>query len=89
MYRYLPNMTPHFTTDGRSTKIHACKWQVRTLECMHYTALFFQNSTALKSITDIFSYKYNGNSLEIKQQSNFATIVKMIFAQYSSNNGKN
>ncbi|XP_027060510.1 protein artemis-like isoform X1 [Pocillopora damicornis] len=27
MYRYLPDMTPYFTTDGQSTKIHACKWQ--------------------------------------------------------------
>ncbi|PFX15945.1 Protein artemis [Stylophora pistillata] len=27
MYRYLPDMTPYFTTDGESTKIHACKWQ--------------------------------------------------------------
>lgn len=27
MYKYLPNMTPYFTADGRSTKIHACKWQ--------------------------------------------------------------
>ncbi|KAK2547496.1 Protein artemis [Acropora cervicornis] len=27
MYRYLPDMLPYFTTDGRATKIHACKWQ--------------------------------------------------------------
>ena len=65
MYRYLPDTTPHFTTDGQSTKIHACKWQVRALECIHCTAFFFQNSTALTSIADkFFSYKYNGNSLE-------------------------
>lgn len=31
MYRYLPDMTPHFTTDGRSTKIHACKWQSKRI----------------------------------------------------------
>lgn len=30
MYRYLPDMTPYFTTDGQYTKIHACKWQVWT-----------------------------------------------------------
>ena len=31
MYRYLPDMLPYFTTDGRATKIHACKWQVSKL----------------------------------------------------------
>ncbi|KAM7437994.1 Protein artemis [Porites harrisoni] len=27
MYRYLPDMTPYFTTEGRSTRIHACSWK--------------------------------------------------------------
>ncbi|KAL9960563.1 hypothetical protein ACROYT_G034038 [Oculina patagonica] len=27
MYKCLPDMTPYFTTDGRSTRIHACNWQ--------------------------------------------------------------
>ena len=39
MYRYLPDMTPYFTTDGQSTKIHACKWQV-----LNYSGFFYLQS---------------------------------------------
>ena len=39
MYRYLPDMTPYFTTDGQSTKIHACKWQV-----LNYSGFFYRQS---------------------------------------------
>jgi len=29
MYKYLPDMSPYFTSDGRSTRIHACKWETK------------------------------------------------------------
>lgn len=51
MYKYLPDMTPHFTSDGRTTRIHACKWQVSTVQCKHHTALFLQNLTVLASMS--------------------------------------